>query len=276
MLIPTPKQLRSILDRLNRFRFLANKAARTYDEVFPKVFDHSVPPYLSWTRDIPNDLSCFAGKGQPLVNATVELDRALTDGNAADPYGWSPTTCQSLESLARHIGIYSQAIRDADVPERFFILIALSWDQDEQLLFFENCHLSFSGDLASWKSKQLTAQIISRTPVVMPAPPTSQPQARHGTRPKLAPSRERAFGQYLAAEEAQGKGITDQQAYDWLVEHEEIDPSKTTFATWSKYVRVARSAAGASKNTPRGGREAASAVRPSGKQTTEPDKKRTG
>jgi len=75
--------------------------------------------------------------------------------------------------------------------------------------------------------------------------------------PKLAPSHEIAFRQYLDAVEknpTQLNGATDREVYDWLGNHVEAGEELPSFATWSRYLRKARDFYDAQKNTPRAGR----------------------
>jgi hypothetical protein len=74
--------------------------------------------------------------------------------------------------------------------------------------------------------------------------------------PKLAPSRQKAFGQFRWAIEQNAAldGAADRDVYDWLTEHLDDGEQLPTFETWGRYLREARAAADARKNTSRGGR----------------------
>jgi hypothetical protein len=85
------------------------------------------------------------------------------------------------------------------------------------------------------------------------------------SRPSLSPSRQKAYSQYLHAiqQDTALAGATDRDVYDWLENNLDDGEDLPTFATWGKYVREARSAAGENKNRPRAGRDTGrSIVRP--------------
>jgi hypothetical protein len=92
----------------------------------------------------------------------------------------------------------------------------------------------------------------------------SKGKAKKGARPDeagpldaLAPSRKKAYSQYLWAlnENASLEGGTDQEVYDFVRDHLLEEGEKLpTFASWGKYLREARAAVGAGKNSPRAGR----------------------
>jgi hypothetical protein len=83
---------------------------------------------------------------------------------------------------------------------------------------------------------------------------------------RVPESRQRAYGQYLAAVRELGDNATDRDAFEWLKERQEIS-ARLTFDTWGRYVREARSADGKNKNTSRAGRECRSGVDLSGKDS---------
>jgi hypothetical protein len=93
------------------------------------------------------------------------------------------------------------------------------------------------------------------TPHVSPETKVDDEQSRAVA--KLAPSRMKAYGQYLDAmvkNPTELNGATDRVVYDWLKRHLEEDETLPTFATWSRYVRDAREFYETQKNLPRAGR----------------------
>ncbi len=74
----------------------------------------------------------------------------------------------------------------------------------------------------------------------------------------LRPCAKIAYGQLLSAEEELGE-CTDDEAYDWVEEHNDGD-SLPARATWKRYVRDGRQAYSTQKNTPRAGRATGKSV----------------
>jgi hypothetical protein len=74
--------------------------------------------------------------------------------------------------------------------------------------------------------------------------------------PELAPSRQKAYAQYLSAvgQAPDLAGGTVRAVYEWLEKHNDDDPLPP-FATWERYVREARASLGTGKHRPRMGRE---------------------
>ncbi len=79
----------------------------------------------------------------------------------------------------------------------------------------------------------------------------------------LRPCDDKAWSQYRRALEDNPELTTDQAAYDWFIEHI-ADEGETlpAFASWVKYVRLARAAAGEQKNKRGVGHETRSVVSP--------------
>jgi hypothetical protein len=78
----------------------------------------------------------------------------------------------------------------------------------------------------------------------------------------LAPSRVKAYGQYLNAVGTNPHltGATDREVFDWLEEHTEEGEHLPNYAAWSRYLRDARQFHDTSKNTPRIGRQTGKSV----------------
>ena len=78
----------------------------------------------------------------------------------------------------------------------------------------------------------------------------------------LAPSRQKALGQYLDAVRKfpQLDGASDREVYNWVVKHSDGD-RLPNFDTWWRYLRQARRATGRNKNSSRSGRAGRSIVR---------------
>src|SRR5262249_10202498 len=116
-------------------------------------------------------------------------------------------------------------------------------------------------------------QIVSATPAsanaTQDASPTSEAnneqtsEGKANAAAKLAPSREKAFRQYLDAVEknpTQLNGATDREVYDWLVKHQEAGENLPHSDSWCRYLREAREFYLAQKNTPRAGRPTGKSV----------------
>jgi hypothetical protein len=83
----------------------------------------------------------------------------------------------------------------------------------------------------------------------------SDEQRKGADAPKLSPSRQKAYQQWQWAMRQSTELETDQQAYDWLTEHQDEDEQLPSFSTWARYVRDARDAYGTSKHTSRKSRK---------------------
>jgi len=78
---------------------------------------------------------------------------------------------------------------------------------------------------------------------------------------KLRPCDDKAWSQYRRAIEDNPELTTDQAAYDWFIEHvADEGESLPAFASWVKYVRLARADAGEQKNKRGVGHETRSVV----------------
>lgn len=78
---------------------------------------------------------------------------------------------------------------------------------------------------------------------------------------KLRPCDDKAWSQYRLAIEDNPELTTDQAAYDWFIEHvADEGESLPAFASWVKYVRLARADAGEQKNKRGVGHETRSVV----------------
>lgn len=93
------------------------------------------------------------------------------------------------------------------------------------------------------------------------------PSSEQPTKTRLKPSVEKAFAAYeYATSKMDPAPSTVQQAYDWLTQNAmpgDGDYNLPRFPTWSRQVRVAQQAKGKQKNSPCGGRDGRSIVRPS-------------
>jgi hypothetical protein len=90
-----------------------------------------------------------------------------------------------------------------------------------------------------------------------------------GKQAKLRPCDTKAWSQFRRAMEASPELTTDQAAYDWFIENLADEGERLpTFATWVKYVRLARAVAGEQKNKPGVGHETRSVI--SSKRLDEP------
>ena len=82
-----------------------------------------------------------------------------------------------------------------------------------------------------------------------------------GNLAKLRPCDNKAFSQYRSAIRDNPELTTDRAAYDWFVKNLADDGENLpTFATWGKYLRLARTAAGEQKNKRGVGNETRSVV----------------
>jgi hypothetical protein len=77
--------------------------------------------------------------------------------------------------------------------------------------------------------------------------------AQSGAKPKLKPSRARAYSQWKNAVEQNAAfcdTTTDREVYDWVADHDD-DDVLPSFATWARYVGEARAYHGTPKYAPR-------------------------
>jgi hypothetical protein len=109
-------------------------------------------------------------------------------------------------------------------------------------------------------SARTTSSALPRTDADRePTTPSDDP----GLAPKLAPSREKAYLQFLAAvatDPNRLSGAPDSEVYSSVKEHLEAGERLPSFATWSRYLREAREVHSAQKNTPRSGRPTGKSV----------------